>query len=91
MEGKNIAKNGLFRLILKKQLHFLKNCKMTEYHFNRTLYKPAGGLLAGFYLLPGVPISPAKFAPYKAARAARIALYNMHNRHGLVLYNLHKF
>ena len=45
MEGKNIAKNGLSRLILKKQLHFLKNCKMTEYHFNRTPYKHAGGLL----------------------------------------------
>ena len=46
MEGKNIAKNGLSRLILKKKLHFLKTCKMTEHHFNRTPYKPAGGLLA---------------------------------------------
>ena len=59
MEGKNIAKNGLSRLILKKQLHFLKNCKMTEYHFNRTPYKPAGGLLAGFSLLLYIPIAPA--------------------------------
>ena len=44
-----------------------------------TLYKPADGLLAGSSLLPYIPISLAWIAPYKAARAARTALYNMHN------------
>ena len=48
-------------------------------------YKPAGGLLAGFSLLPYVPISPAYFAPYKAARAAKKALYNMPKMDGLFL------
>ena len=64
---------------------------MTEYHFNITLYKPAGGLLAGFSLLPYVLIALAYFAPYKAAKAAKKALHNMPNWHGIVLYNLHKF
>ena len=50
-------------------------------------YKPAGGLLVGFSLLPYVPICPAWFAPYKAARAARIALYNMPKMDGLFLCN----
>ena len=50
-------------------------------------YKPAGGLLAGFSLLPYVPIAPAYFAPYKAARAARTALYNMPKMNGLFLCN----
>ena len=52
-----------------------------------TLYKPADGLLAGFSLLPYIPISPAYFAPYKAARAAKIALYNMPKMGGLFLCN----
>ena len=51
------------------------------------LYKPAGGLLAGFSLLPYVHIAPAYFAPYKAAKAARIALYNMPKIGGLFLCN----
>ena len=87
MEGKNIAKNGLSRLILKKKLHFLKNCKMTEYHFNRTPYKPADGMLAGFSLFLYVPIAPAYFAPYTSTRASRIALYNMPKMDGLFLCN----
>ena len=56
-----------------------------------TFYKPAGGLLAGFSLRPYVPISPVYFAPYKATRAAAMALYNLHNRRGLVLCSLHNF
>ena len=50
-------------------------------------YKPAGGLLADFSLLPYVPISPSWFAPCKAARAARMALYNMPKIYGLFLCN----
>ena len=52
-----------------------------------TLYKPAGGLLAGFSLFPYVPMPLAYFAPYKAARAARIALYNMPKMNDLFLCN----
>ena len=74
-------------LIWKKQLHFLKNCKMTEYHFSRTPYKPAGKPLAGFSLLPYVPICPAQFAPHTSTRAAKIALYNMPKMNGLFLCN----
>ena len=50
-------------------------------------YKPAGKPLAGFSLLPYVPIAPAYFAPHKAARAVRIALYNMPKMNGLFLCN----
>lgn len=38
-----------------------------------------------------LPVSRSKPAPCKAVRTTRRALYNMHKRNGLVLYNLHKF
>ena len=50
-------------------------------------YKPADGLLAGFSLLPYVPIYPVYFVPYTSTRAARIALYNMPKTNGLFLCN----
>ena len=52
-----------------------------------TFYKPVGGLLTGFSLRPYVPIFLTEFAPYKAARAARKTLYNMHKMNGLFLCN----
>ena len=52
-----------------------------------TFYKPAGSLLTGFSLLPYVPISLAWFAPYKVARAAKMALYNMPKMNRLFLCN----
>ena len=41
----------------------------------------------GFSLLPYIPISLSSFEPCKAARAARIALYNMPKMGGLFLCN----
>ena len=52
-----------------------------------TLYKPADGLLAGFSLFPYIPIALAYFTPYKAAKAAKMALYNMPKMGGLFLCN----
>ena len=53
----------------------------------KSRYEPVSGLLTGFSLFPYVPIALAYFAPYKAARAARIALYNMPKKNVLFLCN----
>ena len=51
------------------------------------LYKPAGGLLAGFSLLPYVPMSRHVSRRTEPYRAARIALYNLPKMNGLFLCN----
>ena len=56
-----------------------------------TVLKPVAWLLRVFLCFPMFLYSRHSSHRVKPSRAARKALYNMHNWHGLVLWNLHNF